>query len=242
MPEVPWKILAPIISALASAGVAAGVAYLLTMDDREQLALYREQEGHYQQQELFNQAWNRINSYAGDPSKSGGLRDAIELLAGEGKPLRRLYLYNAQLQGLTLPPEANLNGVQLVRADLQDSVMPEVKMSGAWLSAAHLVGSCLKGADLSGAVVGAATLNEVLWGAANLEGADLRGANLDGKNEYWAGVELRGADLRGAKGLSCEKLQRALNWQEAFRVEALSCDAEIPRREEPPRCDELGVD
>lgn len=164
MSEVPWKILVPIISALASAGVAAGVTYWLAEDDREQLASFQKQEVYYQQQELFNQAWNRINSYTGNPYKSGGLADAIELLAGEGKPLRRLYLYNAQLQGLTLPPEANLNGVLLVHANLQDSVMPEVKMSGAWLSAAHLVGSCLMGADLSGAVVGAATLNEVSWG------------------------------------------------------------------------------
>lgn len=236
------KIILLFAVAIISALVGVGATYWLTMGDREQLASFQKQEVYYQQQELFNKAWDRINSYIGNPSHSGGLRDAIELLAGERKPLHRLYLYNAQLQGLTLPPKANLNGVQLVRADLQDSVMPEVGMSGAWLSAAHLVGSCLKGADLSGAVVGAATLNEVSWGAANLEGADLRGANLDGKNEYWAGVELRGADLRGAKGLSCEKLQRALNWQEAFRVEALSCDAEIPRREEPPRCDELGVD
>jgi uncharacterized protein YjbI with pentapeptide repeats len=66
-----------------------------------------------------------------------------------------------------------------------------------------------------------------------LSGANLSGADLDGANFFKAvldGADLAGALLYGAQFLNCAQLVVTLNWQSAFRDDALACGAFIPDR------------
>ena len=215
--KIIWLGIVPAIFTAIGAVVGGVVIYLVSAEERRQTAI--------------NMAWDRIASYSGDPSQSGGgLRRAIEFLANERESLRGVFLYNARLFGLKLPPKTDLNGARLVNTNLQNADMPGVQLNGAWLSMAHLVGANLIDADLGGAIVGEAILDNQSVGPANLEGANLSGANLAGDNQNWRGVNLTKADLTGVRNMKCEKLTQASNWQEAFRDNALACGAEIPTR------------
>ena len=90
----------------------------------------------------------------------------------------------------------NLNGADLVNAELQNA-----QLSGARLQQSNLSGSILDGADLRGADLSYASL-----AGASLRGADLRKATL-------IGTDLRQADLTGAR-LSAGTLSQS-HWQQA---------------------------
>lgn len=92
-------------------------------------------------------------------------------------------------------------------------------LSGADLSDATLTGADLLGADLTDAILLNATLTDADLRIATLTGAILNGA------------DLTDANLREVKGLSCEQLTAAKNWETAYRDPELACGADIP---EPP--------
>jgi len=92
--------------------------------------------------------------------------------------------------------DADLRGADLRGADLRGAHLIDADLIDADLRGAHLIDADLRGANLYGAHLRGANLRGAnLYGAhlidANLYGADLRGADL-------IDADLRGADLRGA--------------------------------------------
>ncbi len=110
---------------------------------------------------------------------------------GERANLTDAYLIDANLSGV------NLNGADLIRANLTYA-----NLSGANLASADLIRAILGGANLSGANLASADLS---WAKLNL--ADLRGAKLTGAKLIAAelmvanlsGAELLNANLNGAE-------------------------------------------
>ncbi len=99
------------------------------------------------------------------------------------------------------------------------------------LSGASLRGLDLSGFDLSRTDLRAADLRGTRFSEANLSGAHLEGANLF--KAVLDGADLAGTFLQGARFLNCAQLAVTLNWQAAFRDEALACGAAIPPRPAP---------
>ena len=90
----------------------------------------------------------------------------------------------------------DIDGWELMRADLRDADLRDANLRDANLDGANLDGANLDGANLIGANLIGANLRD-----ANLDGADLRGANLryaDLRDADLRGANLRDADLRGA--------------------------------------------
>jgi hypothetical protein len=116
----------------------------------------------------------RLVMEAGSQSNETVKRAVHELdkrawLKGENSLLRRA---NLRL--------ANLEGVDLVRADLRGADLVRTNLQGAKLWLADLREADLSGADLRGAELRGTTLQGANLARANLEGAELRGANLQG--------------------------------------------------------------
>ena len=97
--------------------------------------------------------------------------------------------------------------------------------------------------DLSGAGLRGLDLTEFDFSRTDLRDADLRGTNLSGANlsathleranffkAVLDGSDLAGAFLYGAQFLNCAQFVVSLNWQSAFRDEALGCGASLPGR------------
>lgn len=95
----------------------------------------------------------------------------------------------------------DLRGLSLASADLREAKLDRANLAGADLTTANLEG-------------------------ANLEEADLRGADLAGA--HLARAKLTFADLRDAKGLSCEQLTLAIDWDLAYRNKELLCGMDFP--------------
>ena len=87
--------------------------------------------------------------------------------------------------------EANLRGADLRGAYLRGANLEEANLEGVNLRGANLEGVNLRGANLEGVNLRGANLRGANLEEANLEGAYLRGANLEEAN-------LEGADLEGA--------------------------------------------
>ena len=86
--------------------------------------------------------------------------------------------------------KANLNGANLIRANLDGA-----SLNGANLNGANLIRASLDGASLDGASLNGASLDGANLDGASLDGASLNGASLDGAN-------LDGASLNGASGMN----------------------------------------
>ena len=139
--------------------------------------------------------------------------------------LPRVNLIKAKLQGAILN-SSNLGLANLESADLQDAYLFSTELQGAFLRSANLQGAILNRSELQGANLKDAELQGAHLSHAELQCARLTGANLQGAR--LKGTDLRDADLEEAKGLNCEQLKRAKNWQLAHRDEELACGAEIP--------------
>ena len=116
-----------------------------------------------------------------------------------GEFLRGANLRNTDLRGVCLSG-ANLRGADLRSADLRGADLSHIHLSGADLSNAdlrcvNLKGANLRGANLSHAHLMGANLNETDLRGANLSSIDLKGAFLNGAN--LKGADLSGIDLKG---------------------------------------------
>ena len=136
-----------------------------------------------------------------------------------------LNLFRVYLPSIDLV-EAKLQSAILIGAVFQKSSLNGAKFQGALLMNAKLQGASLSFAELQGANLKGAELQSADLSRAELQCARLTGANLQGAR--LKGTDLRDADLEEAKGLNCEQLKKAKNWQAAYRDTELSCDAEIP--------------
>ena len=99
--------------------------------------------------------------------------------------------------------------------------MPDLSRAG--LRGLDLSGFDLSRADLQGADLRGTTLSRANLSVAHLDGANFFKAVLDD-------ADLAGAFLYGAQFLNCAQLVVTLNWQSAFRDDALACGAFIPDR------------
>tara|TARA_B100002003_G_scaffold250034_1_gene287987 strand:- start:829 stop:1863 length:1035 start_codon:yes stop_codon:yes gene_type:complete len=148
------------------------------------------------------------------------LRPDLSKVNFRGANLRDANLSDANLSDAKLR-DADLKGADLGKADLR-----EADLSGANLTRANLEGAYLYRADLIGSKLIGANLNDANVIDATLIGADLSTADLGGADLRKA--NLMNADLSAVKGLDCDSLQRANNWQLAIRNSELDCGE--PRR------------
>lgn len=116
--------------------------------------------------------------------------DIDEYLRKEKIDLSYTDIRSAKLDGANLQ-KVNLQQSILYRANLINAKLENANLNGAVLSAANLCGANLARANLCGAILNAANLC-----GANLTCADLRGANLFLANLQ--GANLNGASLDGA--------------------------------------------
>jgi uncharacterized protein YjbI with pentapeptide repeats len=110
-------------------------------------------------------------------------------------------LIKADLSGANLE-EANLqgaflSGARLIAADLSGAELDGANLSRADISGAKLIGAYLRQARLQGTFLSKAELNVADLSKANLRGADLSGAYLEESNLFR--TKLIGANLRGAR-------------------------------------------
>jgi uncharacterized protein YjbI with pentapeptide repeats len=115
--------------------------------------------------------------------------------------------------------------ISLRNADFNGALLTETHLGEANLRAARLLGANLTKATLWGATLSEANLSGASMEGAVLWGASMGGAILDKAN-------LKSADLRGVTDITCEQLQKALNWHLTYRDDDLACGSEIP--EAPP--------
>lgn len=143
----------------------------------------------------------------------------------DGAILIRAKLEGAQLSGANLSL-ADLDGANLIDANLNGAIVDSAHLGGgAKLDDANLSDSYLAGSDFSGARLKRAILDRASLVDADLSYADLTGASL-------SGADLEHADLTRVRGLSCDRLKHALNWEHSFRDE--ECGAPIPAKDEEP--------
>jgi Pentapeptide repeats (8 copies) len=119
----------------------------------------------------------------------------------------RLDLSAVRLRGVKLPKGADLRGVILNNACLDDALLERVHFTprqfpdGCWpadLTGAHLEGAHLEGADLRRATLSGAKLNNAHLEAADLTGADLDAAEFEGA---WVNAETKPETFRTIPGL-----------------------------------------
>lgn len=133
---------------------------------------------------------------------------------------------------------ADLHGMDLTQADLNEADLHGANLRGADLTQADLRGADLRGADLTLADLGQADLTDAVLTDAVLRGADLIQTYLIGADARGAdfahaeliqanlrGADLRGADLRGADLTQAEVDDMDLRGADLAEVESLEAGA-----------------
>ena len=178
------KVLKLILSdAEAIALALAVILYVKAAPDRKT-------QKHYE-------AWRVIDTAAAaNVTTSYARNKALRDLHHDGVPLRCLEA-----------PKANLAGIALPRADMQNCHLAGTNLEGANLRGANLAGANLAGANLSHADLAGSDLS-----SADLRAAILRGTNLNGANLWetdFSNAEMRWATLHQEQ-LSHAKLSETI--------------------------------
>ena len=194
-----WALIQVLQSVAALTILFTAFTYLMGADERAQ--------------ESYNQAWQAINSAAGQGGSGGrigamqGLNEAGQSLSGvtvEDAVLDRIDLHGGDLTW------ANFRGTRLEGANFRDTELRNANLQRAYLGKcsgagetvqtdlrrAHLEGADARDADLSSADLSEAWLNDADLSGALLDDAKLQGANL--KETTLNGASLFGANLQGA--------------------------------------------
>ena len=96
----------------------------------------------------------------------------------------------------------NLQGADLIYAELQSAQLPKAKLQGANLGRANLSNANLRGADLTDASLQGANLHRADLRGAKLKGTDLRSADLtDARLDP---EQLASSHTEGAKGITAQ--------------------------------------
>ena len=129
--------------------------------------------------------------------------------------LRRASLVSAKLPRAILEG-TNFRGANLRYADLRETISIVADLQGVCLSEVDLRSARILGSNLQYADLSESNLQEAV-----LIGSDLQGANLKD-------ADLGEADLRLTRGINCEQLMRARNWETTHRTPDLACGKVIP--------------
>ncbi len=152
-----------------------------------------------------------------------------------GTNLQGANLVNANLR-LAILTNANLQEANLYQANLQGANLINANLQRANLFDATLQGALLLGANLQGANLTNANLQEASLVEANLQGADLSNANLQGA--VLRNATLQGADLPIVLGLTQEQLDEACGDAETRLPSGLTIDpCRAGRRARPKAVD-----
>ncbi|MEQ8710963.1 MAG: pentapeptide repeat-containing protein [Rhodospirillales bacterium] len=127
-------------------------------------------------------------------------------------------------------------GASFIGSDLRNSSFVDARLSETDFSDANLTEATFRRADLrstqfrlarirNGRFVGA-DLTRADFIDADLSEVSFRGANLD-QVDFTDAVMIE-ADLRGSRGLTCNQLVLARDWELTLRDQTLACGAQIP--------------
>ena len=111
---------------------------------------------------------------------------------------------------------SNMSGLNLSDLSINRSNLTRANLSQANLNNTRIEYSILKNTNLTSADLRSASLTGSDLGESDLRGALLEGAIL--KN-----TRMTGCDLRGVKGLTCEQLKEAIDWENTIRDEDIAC-------------------
>lgn len=109
-----------------------------------------------------------------------------------------------------------MESARLTHSSFPMAILWDVLLSDSTLKFADLVGADLRGSEL----------DNVDFTGAQLAGANLSDTFLAGAN--FSDANLKDTVLFNVRWLTCEQIQKARNWQEAYRDERHACGAEIP--------------
>jgi len=175
----------------------------------------------------------------------GAVMNGVRL---ENAHLKNAVLSKASLIGSTLS-ETRLISAQLTEAKITDSCLKNTKFSEidepctgsspkgcAKLTSVDFSDSDIRGIhfnhhDLSDSKFVSAFIMVTEFSHAVLKNAKLQNAFLWSVN--LVGADIERADFRGVKGLDCDILKKAKNWEAAFRDDLLACGGEIPTAKGP---------
>jgi Pentapeptide repeats (8 copies) len=166
-------------------------------------------------------ARNQIARNHGFCHQDLGAREGYETLASLGFSLEKNDLDCGEFTGISLPAETNLRWASLAGANLQNAKLGGTMLAGTIVSAGNLSGADLTRATFSYAIIGSHVLYERAGAAHCYAGASLEGANL-------TQTDLLRSYLKGVRGLTCNQLTKAKNWEQTVRDNDLACGAEIP--------------
>ncbi len=138
--------------------------------------------------------------------------------------------WNASRKKKHAPPDlrgAQLAGLDLRQAELQDCILAEANLKEADLRGANLSNARLAEADLSGAQLAGANLSGANLGEANLSSANLSGARLGEANLFRAHLDaadlcaatLRGANLQAASLVGAHLTQADFSEANLYRAD-----------------------
>ncbi len=126
-----------------------------------------------------NRSWQRIAQaprFAEKPLVlvNLGLANALEVLNGDGVPLKRLVLPGAWLEGVKLPNADLRWSILCCKSEINDADLRGALLGEATLNYADLQGTDFSGADFSGTqIYGANLRGAILTGVRNLTQAQL---------------------------------------------------------------------
>lgn len=174
------------------------------------------------QADRHNRAWSLIAAGAGVENIGNvGLRNALEILDGDGVSLDRVQLPGAWLSGVKLSGadlgEANLSGANFSFANLSRADLNGANLAGANFSGTNLQMASFRNANLERVNLQKTDISGADFYQASLRNADLQRANLSGVDLFRTDLtgakllvtNLSGADLRAAKGLTQTQIDAA---------------------------------
>lgn len=126
-----------------------------------------------------------------------------------------------------------------IKANLSAGIFKDSNFSGSDFTNSDLIAADFRDSNLSQANFLAASLQSVDFRRSQLGGASFKLANLskarmngaDLTNSDFTDAILTAADIRGVRGLTCDRLIKAKDWDTTYRDEDLACGADIPVKE-----------
>lgn len=121
---------------------------------------------------------------------------------------------------------ANLQSAILTHSSHIEADFEETDLTYSNLKNSNFTRSYFSFTDLTGADLSGSNLTGSYFGTADLKKANLSDTNLS--DVYFKNSNLEYTNFLRVKGLTCEQLIEAVNWQSAYRDYQLACGANLP--------------